>query len=163
MANKIQKISPFLWFNDNAEEAVNFYTSIFKNSKTGQVARYGPAGSKAAGRPEGSVMTIEFELDGQEFTAINGGPHFKFNPAISFVVNCADQAEIDYYWEKLSGDGGREDQCGWLTDKFGVSWQIVPADLGDWMKDTAKADKAMEAVLKMKKLDLAVIKKAYEG
>jgi predicted 3-demethylubiquinone-9 3-methyltransferase (glyoxalase superfamily) len=159
----IQSISTCLWFNNNAEEAVKFYTSIFKNSKTGKVAHYGQAGSEAAGMPKGSVMTIDFELDGQQFLALNGGPHFKFTHAISFVVNCHTQAEIDYYWEKLSKDGTAE-QCGWLQDKFGVSWQIVPETLGEMATDPDenRADNVMRVMLKMKKIDIADLQKAYE-
>src|SRR6266496_1745533 len=119
----MQKITPFLWFDDNAEEAVKFYTSIFKNSKIGKIARYGEAGEKAAGRPAGSVMTVEFQIEGQEFVALNGGPVFKINEAISFVVNCRTQAELDRYWKKLCA-GGKAVQCGWLKDRYGVSWQI---------------------------------------
>jgi predicted 3-demethylubiquinone-9 3-methyltransferase (glyoxalase superfamily) len=157
----MQKITPFLWFDDNAEEAVKFYTSIFKNSKIGKIARYDKAGEKAAGRPAGSVMTIEFQLDGQEFVALNGGPHFKFTEAISFVVNCETQEEVDYYWEKLSA-GGKEVQCGWLKDKYGLSWQIVPTVLGELLsdKDAAKAQRVMDAMLKMVKLDIKKLKQA---
>ena len=160
----MQKITPFLWFDDNAEEAVKFYTSIFKNSKIGKIARYDKAGEKAAGRPAGSVMTIEFHLEGQEFVALNGGPHFKFTEAISFVVNCQTQEEVDYYWEKLS-DGGKEVQCGWLKDKFGLSWQIVPTVLGELLsdKDAAKSQRVMQAMLKMVKLDIEKLKEAAEG
>jgi predicted 3-demethylubiquinone-9 3-methyltransferase (glyoxalase superfamily) len=157
----MQKITPFLWFNDNAEEAVKFYTSIFKNSKIGKIARYDKAGEKAAGRPAGSVMTVEFQLQGQEFVALNGGPHFKFTPAISFVVNCKTQAEVDYYWKKLSA-GGKEVQCGWVTDKYGVSWQIVPTILSELLsgKDKAKSERVMEAMLKMIKLDIKKLEQA---
>ena len=160
----MQKITPFLWFNDNAEEAVKFYTSIFKKSKIGKIARYDEAGEKAAGRPAGSVMTIEFEIEGQDFIALNGGPHFKFNEAVSFVVSCKTQTEVDYYWNKLSA-GGKEVQCGWLTDKFGVSWQIVPTILGELMsdKDPMKSQRVMEAMLKMVKLDINKLKAAYAG
>jgi predicted 3-demethylubiquinone-9 3-methyltransferase (glyoxalase superfamily) len=160
----MQKITPFLWFNDNAEEAVKFYTSVFKNSKIGKVARYDEAGEKASGRPAGSVMTVEFQLEGQEFVALNGGPMFKFTEAISFVVNCETQEEVDYYWEKLSA-GGKEVQCGWLKDKFGLSWQIVPTVLGELLsdKDAAKAQRAMEAMLKMVKLDIKKLKQAAKG
>src|ERR1043165_1432548 len=126
----VQKITPFLWFNDNAEKAVKFYTSIFKKSKIGKIACYNKAGEKAAGRPAGSVMTVEFQIEGQDFVALNGGPVFKINESISFVVSCKTQAEVDYYWKKLSA-GGKEVQCGWLKDKFGVSWQIVPTVLGE--------------------------------
>ena len=157
----MQKITPFLWFDDNAEEAVKFYTSIFKNSKIGKIARYDKAGEKAAGRPAGSVMTVEFQLEGQEFVALNGGPHFKFTEAISFVVNCETQEEVDYYWEKLS-QGGKEVQCGWLKDKYGLSWQIVPTVLGELLsgKDAAKAKRVMDAMLKMVKLDIKKLKAA---
>ncbi|MBC8001681.1 MAG: VOC family protein, partial [Opitutaceae bacterium] len=136
----MQRITPFLWFNDNAEEAVKFYTSIFKNSKITKTTRYDEAGEKAAGRPAGSVMTIEFKLEGQEFLALNGGPIFKFTEAISLVVNCKTQAEVDRYWKKLSA-GGKEVQCGWLKDKYGLSWQIVPTVLGELFatKDAAKS------------------------
>ncbi len=153
----MQKITPFLWFNDNAEQAVKFYTSIFKKSKVLKVARYGDAGPG----PKGSVMTIEFQIEGQEFIALNGGPHFKFNEAVSFVVNCKTQAEVDRYWKKLSA-GGKEVQCGWLKDKFGVSWQIVPTVLGELMssKDSAKSRRVMQAMLKMVKLDIKKLKDA---
>ena len=160
----MQKITPFLWFNDNAEEAVKFYTSIFKNSKTGKIARYDEAGEKAAGRPAGSVMTVEFQIEGQEFVALNGGPIFKFTEAISFVVNCETQEEVDYYWEKLSA-GGKEVQCGWLKDKHGLSWQIVPTVLGELLsdKDAAKSQRVMQAMLKMVKLDIKKLKQAAKG
>ncbi len=160
----MQKITPFLWFDDQAEEAAKFYTSIFKNSKIGKIARYDKAGEKAAGRPAGSVMTIEFQLEGQEFVALNGGPHFKFTEAISFVVNCQTQEEVDYYWKKLS-EGGKEVQCGWLTDKFGVSWQVVPTILPELLsnKDAAKSQRVMQAMLKMVKLDIKKLKRAAEG
>ena len=160
----MQKITPFLWFDDNAEEAVKFYTSIFKNSKIGKIARYDEAGEKASGRPKGSVMTVEFELEGQEFIALNGGPIFKFTEAISFVVNCETQEEVDYYWEKLSA-GGKEVQCGWLKDKHGLSWQIVPTVLGELLsdKDAAKSQRVMQAMLKMVKLDIKKLKQAAKG
>jgi predicted 3-demethylubiquinone-9 3-methyltransferase (glyoxalase superfamily) len=160
----MQKITPFLWFNDNADEAVKFYTSIFKKSKIGKIARYDEAGEKAAGRPAGSVMTIEFEIEGQDFIALNGGPHFKFNEAVSFVVSCKTETEVDYYWNKLSA-GGEEVQCGWLKDKFGLSWQIVPTILGELMsdKDPVKSQRVMEAMLKMVKLDINKLKAAYAG
>ena len=160
----MQKITPFLWFDDNAEEAVKFYTSIFKKSKIGKIARYDEAGEKVAGRPAGSVMTIEFEIEGQDFIALNGGPHFKFNEAVSFVVSCKTQTEVDYYWNKLSA-GGKEVQCGWLKDKFGLSWQIVPTILGELMsdKDPVKSQRVMGAMLKMVKLDINKLKAAYAG
>ena len=161
----MQKITPFLWFDDQAEEAAKFYTSIFKNSKIGKIARYDKAGEKAAGRPAGSVMTIEFQLEGQEFVALNGGPHFKFTEAISFVVNCETQEEVDYFWQKLTADGGQESQCGWLKDKFGVSWQIVPTILPELLrdKDATKSERVMKAMLKMVKLDIAKLKAAAHG
>ena len=159
----MQEITPFLWFNNQAEEALNFYTSIFKNSKKLSVTRYGEAGAKAAGRPKGSVMTVVFELEGQEFIALNGGPVFTFSPAISFVVNCETQEELDELWEKLS-EGGEKEQCGWLKDKFGVSWQIVPTVLGEMLqdKDPKKSEKVMEALLRMDKIDIETLKQAYE-
>ena len=155
----MQKITPFLWFNDQAEEAMRFYTSVFKNSKPGEITRYGEAGSGV----KGSVLTASFEIEGQEFVALNGGPAYSFTPAISFFVNCKTQAEVDYFWEKL-GEGGREDQCGWLVDKFGVSWQIVPEGLMELLhsKDEEKSNRAMKCMLQMKKLDIAEIRRAYE-
>ncbi len=154
----MQKITPFLWFDDKAEEAANFYASIFKNSKVKAITRYGDG----APRPKGSVMTVAFELNGQEFTALNGGPHFKFNEAVSFVVNCETQEEIDHFWTKLSA-GGREVECGWLKDKYGLSWQIVPTVLREMMqdKDPQRSQRVMTALLQMKKLDIQVLKKAY--
>jgi predicted 3-demethylubiquinone-9 3-methyltransferase (glyoxalase superfamily) len=161
----MQKITPFLWFDNNAEEAVNFYVSIFKNSKLGKVTRYNEASSKAAGRPEGSVMTMAFELEGQNFTAINGGPHFKFTEAISFVVDCESQEEVDYFWNTLTADGGQESQCGWLKDKYGLSWQITPRVLIEMIgdKDPQKAQRVMEAMLQMKKIDIATLQRAYDS
>jgi predicted 3-demethylubiquinone-9 3-methyltransferase (glyoxalase superfamily) len=160
----MQKITPFLWFDDNAEEAVKFYTSIFKNSKIGKIARYDEAGEKAAGRAAGSVMTVEFQLEGQDFIALNGGPHFKFTEAISFVVSCKTQAEVDYYWNKLTADGGKEVQCGWLKDKYGLSWQVVPTILPELLsdKDAAKSQRVIEAMLQMVKLDIKKLKQAAE-
>jgi len=162
----MQSIVPCLWFDNNAEEAVNFYTSIFNDAKIDKVSRYGEAGFEIHGKPAGTVMTIEFELDGRPFTALNGGPVFKFNEAISFQVHCNSQEEIDYYWERLS-EGGDENaqQCGWLKDKFGLSWQIVPAVLGKLMtdKDPAKSERVMLALLQMKKLDIRRLQQAYEG
>ena len=157
----MQKITPFLWFSDNAEEAVRFYVSIFKNSKIGKIARYGEAGEKVAGRPAGSVMTVEFQLEGEDFVALNGGPMFKFSEAISFVVNCETQEEVDYYWKKLSA-GGKEVQCGWLKDKFDLSWQIVPTILAELLsdKDAAKSQRVMQAMLEMVKLDIKKLKQA---
>jgi predicted 3-demethylubiquinone-9 3-methyltransferase (glyoxalase superfamily) len=165
MAIKItQKITPFLWFDDKAEEAAKFYTSIFKNSKIGKMIRYDEEAAQASGRPAGSVMTVEFQLEGQEFVALNGGPHFKFTEAVSFVVNCEAQEEVDYFWSKLSA-GGEESRCGWLKDKFSLSWQIVPVVLIEMLadKDTAKAKRVMHAMLQMDKIDIPILKKAYDG
>ena len=161
MTTIAQKITPFLWYDNQAEEAANFYVSIFKNSKVGSVVRYGDAGPG----PEGTVMIVSFQLAGQEFTALNGGPRFKFTEAISFVVNCETQEEIDHFWEKLTADGGQESMCGWLKDKFGLSWQIVPTDLPKLMQsgDAKKSERVMQAILQMKKLDIAKLKEAYEG
>jgi predicted 3-demethylubiquinone-9 3-methyltransferase (glyoxalase superfamily) len=159
----MQKIIPFLWFDGKAEEAMKFYVSIFKKSKVGKITRYGEAGAEVSGRPEGTVMTATFEIEGQEFVAINGGPQFKFTEAISFVVNCETQKEIDEMWEKLS-QGGKEGQCGWLKDKYGLSWQIVPPVLGEMLqdKDANKSERVMEAMLQMNKLDIKKLKQAYE-
>ena len=156
-----QKITPFLWFDDKAVEAVNFYTSIFKNSKVGSIARYGEEGAEASGRPKGTVMIVTFQLDGQEFMALNGGPHFKFTEAISLLVNCGTQEEVDELWEKLSA-GGEKGRCGWLKDKYGVSWQIVPTVLGELMQgpDAEKSRKVMKAMLQMDKLDIEGLKRA---
>ncbi len=158
----MQKITPNLWFDNQAEEAANYYVSIFKNSKIGDIARY--TVDTPSNKEKGSVMTIAFQLDGQDFLALNGGPFFKFNEAVSFIVNCETQKEVDYFWEKLSAVKESE-QCGWLKDKFGVSWQIVPTALGELMADTdsEKAGRVMEALLQMKKIDIAALKKAYEG
>jgi predicted 3-demethylubiquinone-9 3-methyltransferase (glyoxalase superfamily) len=161
-----QKITPCLWFDNQAEEAANFYTSIFKNSKVGRITRFGKEGFEYHGRPEGSVMTASFQIEGQEFTALNGGPVFKFNEAISFEIRCETQEEVDYYWERLSEGGDPKAQvCGWLKDKFGVSWQITPMALYDMITDPdpAKAQRAMQAMLQMKKLDLNALRRAYEG
>jgi predicted 3-demethylubiquinone-9 3-methyltransferase (glyoxalase superfamily) len=157
-------IRPCLWFDDRAEEAARFYTGIFKNSKIGRIARYGEAGRDVHRRPPGSVMTVEFELDGQPFTALNGGPVFQFNEAISFVVPCKDQKEVDYYWEKLSEGGDpTAQQCGWLKDKYGVSWQIVPAVLTEMVGDpnSDKSQRAMAAMMQMKKIDVATLERAF--
>ncbi len=161
----VQKISPCLWFDDRGEEAAKFYTSIFPNSRILKVSRYTEAGFEVHGRPAGTVMTVEFELDGQLFTALNGGPHFKFSEAISFQVDCKDQDEVDNYWTKLQAGGGSESQCGWLKDKFGLSWQIVPTEMNELMSDPdpAKAGRAMSAMLKMKKLDIAELRRAHAG
>ena len=158
----LQKITPFLWYDGNAEEAAKFYTSIFKNSKMGSVTRYDDASAQASGRPKGSVMTVTFQLDGQEFVAINGGPIFKFTEAVSFVINCDTQEEVDHYWSKLTGDGGQEVECGWLKDKFGLSWQVTPNILIRLLSDpdAGRAKRAMQAMLKMKKIDIAKIEEA---
>ena len=161
----MQKITPCLWFDDRAEEAAKFYTSIFKNSKIGDVTRYGKEGYEIHGREAGTVMTIDFEIEGQKFVGLNGGPIFKFNEAISFQVHCETQKEVDYYWEKLS-EGGDEkaQQCGWLKDKYGVSWQIVPTVLGRMLQDknAKKSQRVMKALLQMHKLDIKILKQAYE-
>ena len=164
MRKTLQRITPFLWFDDQAEDAVRFYVSIFENSKIGSVARYDEEAAKASGRPQGSVMTVAFELDGQDFIALNGGPLFKFTEAVSFVVNCETQDEVDHFWQRLSA-GGQQVQCGWLKDKFGVSWQVVPTVLSEMLqdKDREKSKRVMAAMLKMKKLDIAALKKAYAG
>ena len=161
----MQKITPFLWFDNNAEEAANFYTSIFKNSIIKSITRCGKEGHEIHGREAGSVMVVKFEIEGQTFTALNGGPVFKFNEATSFVVNCKTQEEVEYYWKKLS-EGGDEkaQQCGWLKDKYGVSWQIVPTILIEMLQDkvTAKSERVMRALLQMKKIDIKSLKQAYE-
>lgn len=150
----MNKITPFLWFDSQAEEAMHFYASVFKNSKVGEVSR----------GPDGKAFTVHFQLEGQEFIALNAGPVFKFNEAISMFVRCEDQAEVDYYWEKLTADGGEESMCGWLKDKYGLSWQIVPNELGNYISgpDPVKAGRAMQAMLKMRKLDIAQLKQAYD-
>ena len=159
----MKNITTCLWFDSNAEEAVNFYTSVFKNSKIGKVSRYGKEGFETHGRPAGSILTIEFELDGQAFTALNGGPLFKFTEAVSFVVPCESQEDIDYFWERLSEGGDpKAQQCGWLKDKFGLSWQIVPSGLGEWMRDPQSSERVMKALLSMKKLDMNALKGAAE-
>ena len=160
----MQRITPFLWFDSQAEEAARFYTSIFKKSKILKISRYDESGPKTTGRPPGSVMTVAFQLDGQEFLALNGGPVFRFTEAISLVVNCKTQAEVDYYWKKLSA-GGAEVQCGWLKDKYGLSWQVVPTVLGELLsgKDAAKAQRVMQAMLKMVKMDIKKLKEAAKG
>ena len=165
--NKMQKITPFLWFDGQAEQAAKFYTSIFKNSTVGKILRYGEEVAKVSesGRPVGSVLTIEFELDGQKFVALNGGPQFKFNESVSFVVNCETQEEVDHFWAKLTSDGGEESACGWLKDKFGLSWQITPTILIDMLhdKDSEKSERVMKAMLQMQKIDIAKLKAAYAG
>jgi predicted 3-demethylubiquinone-9 3-methyltransferase (glyoxalase superfamily) len=162
----MQKITPCLWFDDQAEEAVEFYTAIFRNSKIVKVARYGEAGREVHGKPAGTVMVVAFELDGQAFTALNGGPMFKFNEAISFQVNCETQEEVDYYWEKLSAGGDETaQQCGWLKDKYGASWQVIPTVLPEMINDpdSEQSQRAMTAMLQMKKIDINELKRAYEG
>jgi len=156
----MQKIIPFLWFDDIAEEAARFYTSVFKNSKVGEVTRFGKAGP----RPEGMVMTAGFTLEGQEFVALNGGPEFKFNEAVSFQVSCTSQEEVDYFWQRLS-EGGEEGPCGWLKDKFGVSWQITPTILPELLsdRDPEKSQRVMRTLLQMKKIEIETLKRAYEG
>ena len=155
-----QKITPFLWFDGNAEDAAKFYVSVFKNAKIVTTARYGEAGPG----PKGSVMTVVFELDGARFIGLNGGPQFKFTEAVSFMIDCKTQEEVDYYWEKLSA-GGQQQPCGWLKDRFGLSWQVVPAALGEMMsdRDPAKSRRVMEAMLKMNKLDIAALRRACES
>jgi len=161
--NLMQKVTPFLWFDDEAEEAAKFYTSIFKNSRIGKITRYGKDGFEVHGRQPGTVMTVEFEIDGQKFVALNGGPQFKFTEAVSFAVDCKTQEEVDMLWKKLT-EGGEESVCGWLKDKYGLSWQITPTVLGEMLadKDPKKAGRVMTAMLKMKKIDIATLKKAYE-
>ncbi|TCR62196.1 VOC family protein [Bosea sp. BK604] len=157
----MQKITPFLWFDSQAEEAVNFYVSVFKNAKAGKVMRCGDGGPG----PKGSVLTVSFELEGIEFIALNGGPHFKLNEAVSFVIHCADQAETDHYWNKLVEGGGEHSQCGWLKDRFGLSWQVTPTILLQRMSDPdpAKAGRVAQAMMKMTKIDIAKIEEAYKG
>jgi predicted 3-demethylubiquinone-9 3-methyltransferase (glyoxalase superfamily) len=160
----VSKITPCLWYDGQAEEAARFYTSIFKNSRILKTSHFTEAGHEVHGRPPGSVMTVLFELDGQTYTALNGGPLFKFSEAISLQVDCKDQAEVDYFWEKLL-EGGEESQCGWLKDKFGLSWQIVPSIMEDLFtdEDPARASRAMLAMLEMRKLDIATLLKAADG
>ncbi len=155
------KITPFLWFNDNAEEAANFYTSIFKDSKIKSIQRYGDAGPG----PKGSVMIVNFTIEGEEFTALNGGPHYQFTEAISFVVHCKNQEEVDHYYSKLTADGGKEIQCGWIKDKFGLAWQITPDILIELLgdQDKAKSQRVMQAMMQMRKIDIAKLKQAYDG
>lgn len=165
MKHKIQKITPNLWFDGQAEEAVKFYTLIFKNSKIDRIIRYGKERHEITGISEGTVMTVEFQLEGQKFVALNGGPQYKFTEAISFVIKCETQEEIGYYWEKLSDGGDEEAQvCGWLKDKFGISWQVVPSDLDNMISDSnsEKAERVVKAMLQMKKMDIEILKKAYE-
>jgi len=161
----MQKITPFLWFDHQAEEAAKFYTSVFKNSKVGKILRYDEAAAQAAGGAVGSVLTIEFEIEGQKFTALNGGPQFKFNESVSFVVNCKTQEEVDYFWGKLTAGGGQESECGWLKDKFGLSWQVTPTVLIDMLndKDPKKAGRVMKAMMQMQKIEINKLKAAYAG
>jgi len=163
---RIQRITPCLWFDDQAEEAAGFYTGIFPNSRIVRISRYGEAGREFHGKPPGSVMTVAFELDGQTFTALNGGPVFKFNEAVSFQVNCGTQEEVDHYWDKLSAGGDETaQQCGWLKDRYGASWQIVPRVLTEMLADgdTEKSQRATAAMLRMKKLNIGELKRAYTG
>jgi predicted 3-demethylubiquinone-9 3-methyltransferase (glyoxalase superfamily) len=156
------KITPFLWFDSEAEDAAKFYVAIFKNSKIGKITRWGEEAAEKTGQKAGSVLTIDFTLDGVEFVALNGGPQFKFTEAVSFSVNCETQDEIDYFWEKLSADGGEKSRCGWLKDKFGLSWQINPRILGEMLadKDKAKAARVMQAMMEMDKIDIAELERA---
>jgi len=161
----MQKIIPHLWFDSQAEEAANFYVTIFKNSKIGRITRYPKVAEEVSGKPAGSVMTVAFQLEGQDFLALNGGPEFKFNESVSFMVKCETQEEIDYYWNKLKEGGDEKAQiCGWLKDKFGLSWQITPSALIEMIEDEdpQKVERVMQAMLEMKKLDLATLKAAYE-
>ena len=161
----MQKITPFLWFDDQAEEAVNFYTSLFKNSKIGRIFRNTEEVAEKTDRPVGSVLTIEFEIEDQKFVALNGGPLFKFNESVSFVINCETQEEVDHFWEKLTANGGEESACGWLRDKFGLSWQVTPTVLIDMLhdKNSEKAERVMKAMLQMQKIDIEDLKQAYVG
>lgn len=162
----MQKITPCLWFDDNAEEAAEFYVSIFKDAKIVSVSRYGKEGFEIHGRPEGSAMTVEFEIEGQKFVALNGGPVFKFNEAISFQIHCRTQEEVDHYWDRLSeGGNAKAQQCGWIKDKFGVSWQVIPTALMEMLQDQdhAKSQRVTAAMLKMKKLDIPALRRAYDG
>jgi predicted 3-demethylubiquinone-9 3-methyltransferase (glyoxalase superfamily) len=158
------RIRSCLWFDTQAEEAAKYYVGIFKNSRINTITRYGKAGFEVHGRPEGSVMTVEFELDGSKFTALNGGPHFKFNEAVSFEIHCETQEEIDYYWDKLTAGGDpKAQQCGWLKDKFGLSWQVVPTEWSKMYDESEGSQRAFEAMLHMKKLDMEELRRAYEG
>lgn len=161
----MQNLIPFLWFDNQAEEAAKFYVSVFKNSAIGNITRYPNEAAKQIGREPGSVMTVEFTLNGQDFVALNGGPQFKFNESVSFVVNCDTQEEVDYYWEKLSGNGGAPGVCSWLKDKFGLSWQVQPLILIQMLADPdkAKAERVMNAMMAMAKIDIAGLQKAYDG
>jgi predicted 3-demethylubiquinone-9 3-methyltransferase (glyoxalase superfamily) len=165
MAIKTRKITPCLWFDTEGEDAANFYVSIFKNSRIGHVSRYGKEGFEIHGKKAGTAMTVEFELDGQAFLALNGGPQFKFDEAISFQIHCGSQDEVDYYWSMLTAGGGSEGPCGWLKDKFGLSWQVVPDALLEMLtdKDAAKVGRVTTAFLQMKKFDVAALRRAFEG
>lgn len=166
MKHKLQLITPNLWFDNQAEEAALFYTSIFPDSEISMITRFGKEGFESHGKPEGSVMTVEFTLDGQQFVALNGGPAFPFSPAVSFIINCENQEEVDYYWNTLAEGGAPEAQmCGWLADKYGVSWQVVPTILTEMLNDAdqAKAERVTKAMLEMKKLDISALKQAYQG
>ena len=160
-----QKITPCLWYDGNAKEAADFYASVFKDSEIGKTSKYDEASSKASGQPEGSVLVVEFEIAGQKFVGLNGGPHFKFSEAISFMIDCKDQAEVDYFWLRLTADGGEESQCGWLKDKFGLSWQVVPSVMSSLVTgpDPEGAKRAMAAMMTMKKIDIKTIQDAYDG
>lgn len=162
---QVQRITPCLWFDNQAEEAANFYVSIFQNSRISKITRYNSAGKETHGKAEGTVLTVAFALDGLAFTALNGGPQFKFSEAISLQILCDTQEEIDYYWSRLTADGGQESHCGWLKDRFGLSWQVVPSALPDMLNDPdpAKTERVTNAFLPMKKLDLAAIRRAYVG
>jgi predicted 3-demethylubiquinone-9 3-methyltransferase (glyoxalase superfamily) len=160
-----QKITPFLWFDNTAEEAAAFYTSVFKNSSVGSQASYEEEAGSKVGKPAASVMVVDFEIAGQKFIALNGGPKFKFNESVSFVVDCKDQSEVDYYWSSLTADGGEESMCGWLKDKFGLSWQVVPSVLSELIagSDREASQRAMHAMLQMRKLDIQTLRDAYDG
>jgi predicted 3-demethylubiquinone-9 3-methyltransferase (glyoxalase superfamily) len=161
----MKKINPFLWFDSEAEQAAKFYVGVFKNSKIGKITHYGEEAAQKTGRPVGSVMTVEFTLDRVDFVALNGGPQYKFTEAISFSVNCETQDEIDYFWEKLATDGGSTGRCGWLKDKFGLSWQVNPVFLGDMLADpdARKSNRIMKAMMEMDKIDIAALEKAAKG
>ena len=165
MAIKTKEITPCLWFDTEAEDAAKLYVSVFKNSRIGRISRYGKEGFEVHRKKAGAVMTVEFELEGQPFVALNGGPQFKFNEAISFQVHCETQKEVDYFWDKLIAGGGSEGPCGWLKDRFGLSWQVVPSTLVDMLldKDAAKVNRVTKAFLQMKKFDIAALQRAYEG
>ena len=160
-----QKITPCLWYDGDAREAAKFYAAVFKDAEIGETSKYNEASAEISGQPEGSVMVVEFEIAGQKFVGLNGGPRFKFNEAISFMIDCKDQAEVDYFWSALTADGGEESQCGWLKDKFGLSWQVVPAVINDLVAgpDPEGSKRAMAAMLKMKKLDIKRLQDAYDG